>query len=158
MQVGRLLPPDAGITCLERSIKLLWMHPNLRMYPLFLRIKVIFLRIKAVFLRNKSFILRLHCILADFKSRLLQVFPVSRVRFGNDLWFIYPYLGQYKAGRGQMPWPYGGLRRWRWTGSASAGQRSPSHNKMLSCSERTTVTQFTQFRNEGGDTVGPPLF
>lgn len=43
----------------------------------------------------------MHCILADFKSRLLQVFPVSRVRFGNDLWFIYPYLGQYKAGRGK---------------------------------------------------------
>ena len=39
--------------------------------------------------------------MADFKSRLLQVFPVSRVRFGNDLWFIYPYLGQYKAGRGK---------------------------------------------------------
>ena len=62
MQVGRLLPPDAGITCLERSIKLLWMHPNLRMYPLFLRIKVIFLRIKVIFLRIKAVFLRIKAL------------------------------------------------------------------------------------------------
>ena len=95
----------------------------------------------------------MHCILADFKSRLLQVFPVSRVRFGNDLWFIYLYLGQYKAGGGKCHGHtvvfVGGDDG---VSVCRAAFAIPQQDAVLLGAH--DVTQFTQFRNEGGDTVG----